>query len=467
MEGLPVRQWRKFPAVVTTALPREYPTITNTRNLGWQELPMPRGSELYPPMSQALLRAARVGQVNRTKPTPPEDDKEPGEDDDAEGDIDTGYIAFKWSQVPKELEEPEMEFLAKRRKGLSSVHGTNIGTQGSVIQMRKVKVRRVNAEGSSYVWDVLVPKGTVVEGEIVESDEVATEAPAPGTVIDGVGIANAEGVVIAGDPVIPIPPRRRPPPPKRKAKGPGRGRKKRLAGVDSGAGASGPSLPLGAATESGTSLPDVTQRADRVEPGDRNEDAEMADESVFQDGEEGSDEDEDEGNEGDDMEDRDREEGELSPSPDMDAASSIDGLLGKPPSLIIAEPLKTTQTLDTSSLGVAQSQTSRELSSSPDLPLASEQVISVPEVTASPPLEMSLLPQSTSLLESVGSVEPNTIDDSTTKTIITAIAKLPDEHNQGEGMVTAHIAEADQKLHLGAGESDLFGSLERHLNEKS
>ncbi|MCJ1383270.1 hypothetical protein MMC17_006383 [Xylographa soralifera] len=441
--------------------------MANTRNSGWQELPMPRGSELYPPMSQALLRAARMGQVNRPKPTPPEDEKEPGEDDDAEGDIDTGYVAIKWSQVPKELEEPEMEFLAKRRKGLPSFYAGNIGSQATASHMRKVKVRRVDAEGNSYVWDVLVPEGTVVEGEIVEGDGVATEAPAPGTVIEGVGIANAEGVVIAGDQVMPTPPRRRPPPPKRKAKGPGRGRKKRPAGVDGVAGNGVASQPLGATTEGGISLPDATKQADGTDPVDKNEDTGMADESVMQDGEEGSDEDEDEGDEGDegeDIDDRDREEGELSPSPDIDAVGSIAGSPLKPPPPVIVEPLKAPKALHTGLLSVALPQTSRELSSSPDLPLASEQVINVPEVTTSPASKNSVLPQS-SLLESVVAVEPISIDDSTT--ISSATTKLPAEHNQIGSLITPQITEVDQKLHLGAGESDLFGSLERHLNEKS
>ena len=465
MEGLPVRQWRKSPAVVTTALPRETPGIANTRNSGWQELPMPRGSELYSPMSQALLRAARMGQINRPKPTPPEDEKEPGEDDDAEGDLEIGYVAIKWSQVPKELEEPEMEFLAKRRKGLQSVYGGNIGPQGSGSQMRKVKVRRVDAEGNSYVWDVLVPDGTVVEGEIVEGDGVTTEAPAPGTVIEGVGIANSEGVVIAGDQVLPIPPRRRPPPPKRKAKGPGRGRKKRPAVVNGGAGNSVPLQHLGAANEGETSLPDATKQADGTDQDEKNEDTEMADESLMQDGEEGSDEDEDDGDEGDDVDDRDREEGELSPSPDIDTAGSIAGSPLKPPPPVIVEPPQTRQALDASCLSITQPQTSRELSSSPDLPLAAEQVIHVPEIATSQTSKTSALPQPSSLLEFDDTADPVTIDDSTT--ISSATGKLLAEHNLGVGLITPQIAEVDQKLHLGVGESDLFGSLERHLNEKS
>ncbi|MCJ1288458.1 hypothetical protein MMC26_007816 [Xylographa opegraphella] len=465
MEGLPVRQWRKIPAVVTTALPRDNPSIANTWNAGWQELAMPRGSELYPPMSQALLRAARIGQANRTKPTPSEDEKEPGEDDDAEGDIDTGYVAVKWSQVPKELEEPELEFLAKRRKGLPSVYGGNIGHHGSVSQMRKVKVRRVDAEGDSYVWDVLVPEGIVVEGEIVEGDGVTTEAPAPGTVIEGVGIANTEGVVIVGDLVTPIPPRRRPPPPKRKVKGPGRGRKKRSSNVDNGAANSVMFQTLGSTIEGGIGLPDAAKQFDGAYPDDRNEDSEMVDESVMQDGEEGSDEDEDEGDEGDDVEDRDREEGELSPSPNINDLGLIAGSPLEPPPSTIMDPHQTPQALDTSCLSVTQSQSSRELSSSPDLPLASEQVIILPEVTISLASKTPVLPRPLLLLESVGTAEPMAIDQS--GAISSATVKLPTEHNQLDGLATPQIAEVDQKLCKGAGGSDLFGSLERHLNEKS
>ncbi|MCJ1400105.1 LYR motif-containing protein 4 [Xylographa trunciseda] len=464
MEGLPVRQWRKSQAVVNTAPPRDNPSIANTRNPGWQELPMPRGSELYSSMSQALLRAARMGQINRPKPTPPDDEKEPGEDDEVDGDIDTGYVAIKWSQVSKELEEPEMEFLAKRRKGLPSVYGGNIGSQGSASQMRKVKVRRVDAEGNSSVWDVLVPEGTVVEGEIVEGDGVTTEAPAAGTVVEGVGIANAEGVVIAGDQIMPTPPRRRPPPPKRRAKGPGRGRKKRSAGVDGIAGIGVPLQTVGATAEGGNRVSDVTKPAEGTDPDDKTEDVEMADGSVMQDGEEGSDEDDDEGDvgdEGDEVEDGDREDGELSPSPtpDVDAPGSIAGfpLKRAPPGLV--EPHINSPVLD------LPSQASREQSSSPDLPLASEQANNAPGLTVHPAPETPVLPQSTFLLEIVGAGEPITTD--TSATLSSTKSELPVAHNPSDGQAAPRIRADHQKLHLAAGESDLFGSLERHLNEKS
>ena len=425
---------------------------------------MPRGSELYSPTSQALLRAARMGQVNRPKPTPAEDEKEPGEDDDAEGDIDTGYVAIKWSQVPKEMEEPEMEFLAKRRKGLPSVYGGNVGIQGSATQMTKMKVRRVDAEGNAYVWDVLVPEGTVVEGEIVEGDGVTTEAPAPGTVVEGVGIANAEGVVIAGDQVIPTLSRRRPPPPKRKAKGPGRGRRKRPIGVNGVAGASLPSHPAGSPTEGGVSLPNVDKQAGRTKAAGKNETIEMGDELVTQDGEEVSDEEEDEGDEGDEGEDIDREEGELSPTPDYDAACSIvDSPTKQPPPIVIA-PMPS-QGLDTGFLNVIPSQISREPSSSPDLPLASEQANNIVEITIYPVPETPVLPQPSPLLEPVDTVEPITKECSAT--VSSDTAELPTGQIPLKALAMPQVVKVDQKLHLGAGESDLFGSLERHLNEKS
>ncbi|KAL9115047.1 MAG: hypothetical protein Q9187_007367, partial [Circinaria calcarea] len=146
MEGLPVRQWRKTVGVVNTAPPRENSNVTNIRNAGWKELPMPRGSELYSPVCQALLRAARMGQVNRPPPPPLEDEKELGDDEDAEGEIDTGFLATKWTQVPRNMEEPEIEYLAKRRRGLPSAYGASMAPQNALGIMRKTKVRKVDPE---------------------------------------------------------------------------------------------------------------------------------------------------------------------------------------------------------------------------------------------------------------------------------------------------------------------------------
>lgn len=450
MEGLPVRQWRKASAVINTAPPRENSNVANMRNAGWKELPMPRGSELYSPMSQALLRAARMGVVNRPPPPPLEDEKELGEDEDAEGDIDTGFVAVKWTQVPKEMEEPEMEFLAKRRRGLPSVYGGLTGSLNSPTQMRKIKVRRVNEDGKSYVYEVLAPEGTIVEGEVVESDEVITEAPAPGTVVEGVGVANAEGVVIAGDQVVPTPPRRRPPPPKRKAKGPGRGRKKRPVGAD-GVGAINGTLHPSSAGIEGTAV-GAEGGKDSTLPGhgSTNEDIEMGDDSMMQDGEEGSEDDDEEGDEGDDG---DREEGELSPTPEADAPGSVSVSPSKQPPPTIIEPMPSLDFASTTYLNVTDS-INREPSSSPDLPLAAAQMSNPPLITVEPAAEKTNA--SPSGLPPMDTLQPVIVEDPMSSSSTTA--ELPLDHNPLEGLAAPQAPEVDVE--------ELYGSLERHLNEK-
>ena len=310
-EGLPVRHWRKRPISVNAAPEKENIDNADLHNLAWKELPMPRDSHLLSPMSQDLLRAARMPQAK--KPTTPllEDDKEPGEDEDADGDIDTGFVAKRWAVLPKELEGPEPEFLAKRRKGLPSVHSGSLGSTGNTGQMRKTKIRKIDTEGNNSVWEVLVPEGQTVEGEVVEEETSPTQAPAPGTVVEGVGVVNAEGVVIAGDQGVPPINKRRPPPPKRKAKGPGRGRKKKVAfvGADGAPTAIRPNGNLDGILK--------TEDADSIRAGHGAQvgDIEMGDDSLLKDGDQEGEEGSDEGSEDDEGEEGDREEGELSPSP--------------------------------------------------------------------------------------------------------------------------------------------------------
>ena len=324
-EGLPVRHWRKRSFNVSTAPEKDNLDLLGTGDTGWPELPMPRDAHMYSPMSEALLRAARMGQVK--KPVTPlmDDEKEPGEDEDADGDLDMGFIAKRWAVVPKDLEGPEPEFLAKRRKGLPSVYIGATGPLGNTPQMRKIKIRKVDTEGNSYIWEVLVPEGQAVDGEIVEEETSPTQAPAPGTVVEGLGVVNAEGVVIAGDQAMPAAHRRRPPPPKRKAKGPGRGRKKKVAftpGAEGASAANGAGAVLNG-SNAGTDDGESAKREHGVPDGD----TEVGDENVLQEGEEGS----EEGSEGEEGEDGDREEGELSPSPSP-AKSPVE-----PPTIIVNE----------------------------------------------------------------------------------------------------------------------------------
>ena len=340
-EGLPVRHWRKRSFNVSTAPEKDNLDLLGTGDTGWPELPMPRDAHMYSPMSEALLRAARMGQVK--KPVTPlmDDEKEPGEDEDADGDLDMGFIAKRWAVVPKDLEGPEPEFLAKRRKGLPSVYIGATGPLGNTPRMRKTKIRKVDTEGNSYIWEVLVPEGQAVDGEIVEEETSPTQAPAPGTVVEGLGVVNAEGVVIAGDPAMPTANRRRPPPPKRKAKGPGRGRKKKVAFTPGAEGASAAN-GIGAVLNGSNAGTDDGENSKR-ELGVPDGDIEVGDENVLQEGEEGS----EEGSEGEEGEDGDREEGELSPSP-TPAKSPVE-----PPTIIVnehkVEPAETTDDATSSS----------------------------------------------------------------------------------------------------------------------
>ncbi|MCJ1483754.1 hypothetical protein MMC06_003922 [Schaereria dolodes] len=453
MEGLPVRQWRKTAATVNTIPPRESLNISNIRNTGWKELPMPRGAELYSPMSQALLRAARMGQVNRPQAPPLEDEKELGENEDAEGDLDTGFITLRWAQVPKHMEVPEPEFLAKRRKGLPSVYGGVVGPQSESSHMRKTKVKKVDEEGNAYVYDVLAPEGQSVEGEIIEDDtqeEIKTEAPAPGTVLEGVGIVNAEGIVVAGDQVMPTPPRRRPPPPKRKAKGPGRGRRKRVSLAQGAVRATGNSGGFPASSD-GTVLGPGRLKEERSSvQGPANGDVEMGDDSMLQEGEEGTDdEDEEEGEEG---EDGDREEGELSPSPDPDAPDSLSG-----------------SPLNQASRSVEPAKHIRELSSSPDLPLAAGQNLQTPSIEIEMAENALFMPPprlEEIRIENRLTVEQPVLTATTTTGEVTDVI-LPVDHNPLNGLAEpqgpAEI-EKPQETQFSDGDEDLLGSLERHLN---
>lgn len=143
-------------------------------------------------------------------------------------EVQTGFTVKKYVKIARHLEVPEPEYLAKRRKGLPSQYAN-----GQVAQpaLRETKIKKLDAEGNIAVYKVLVPEGQAVEGEVQPTDaaiEVAPATAAPGTIVEGLGVVNAEGVVVANDILQQTPPRRRPPPPKKKVKraGPGRGKKK-------------------------------------------------------------------------------------------------------------------------------------------------------------------------------------------------------------------------------------------------
>ena len=184
---------------------------------------MPKDAHLLSPMNQALLQAARAGTVH--KPPPVEEEvKEAGEEEE-EKVVDRGFTTRRWAPVPRHLEGPEPEYLAKKRKGLVSATPAN-AVQIGPEDMRKTKVRRVDSDGNSYVTEVIAAQGQKVEGDIIE-ETLLTDGAAPGTIVEGLGVVNAEGVVVVDGSAQMTPQRKRPPPPRRKPKGPGRGRKKK------------------------------------------------------------------------------------------------------------------------------------------------------------------------------------------------------------------------------------------------
>ncbi|KAF3004220.1 hypothetical protein E8E13_007115 [Curvularia kusanoi] len=246
---------------------------------------------MLPEHSQQLLRAARSGRTIKPPAPPEDDDNEMKEEEPEHKEVSTGFTVKKYVKVARHNEAPEPEYLAKRRKGLPSQY-----INGQVqAPLRETKVKKLDAEGNVAVYKVLAPEGQAVEGEVAPTDaaiEVAPVIAAPGTVVEGVGVVNAEGIVVANDILQQTPPRRRPPPPKKK-KGkhiPRVGSRVRKR-VDFVEGAEGQGTP---APTTGGDIPAIrelkTGEGDSVEPSDRDTpmgEAGDDDES----GEEGSEED--------------------------------------------------------------------------------------------------------------------------------------------------------------------------------
>lgn len=472
--------------MVNAAPPKDTSNHKNKRNVGWPELQMPRDALLLSPMSQALLRAARMGQVNKPPPPPLEDDKDPGDEDDGDGDVDAAFVARRWAVVPRHLEGPEPEYLAKRRKGLPYVYGGSTGPQGNSVQMRKTKIRMMDTEGNSSVWDVLVPQGQTVEGEIIEEETAQTHAPAPGTVVAGVAVVNAEGVVITGDQGVPTPLKKRPPPPKRKAKGPGRGRRKKVGFVSISSGAT-----MAQRANMGLTGPVVRNGVEKQIPtGDQgvaHVNIEIRDDLVLQEGEEGS-EDDDEGEEG---EDNDREEGELSPSP-----GSISKSPARPPIPKVSEP-EIIPDVPELTLTEPEIPIDRDPSSSPDLPLAAGQGFQPPVIQINPVQEAVIVPAPE--LRQIPVTEKISVEEPPPPQQSSANAELPPGHDLLNGLmepkvpekvpeqvpedvpedvpehVPEHVPEnvpdkaaanPDDVLHYPDGEQDLLGSLEMSLGRR-
>ncbi|KAH6620458.1 hypothetical protein C7974DRAFT_234547 [Boeremia exigua] len=289
LEGLPINQYREIEVTIGPNTTDNKPVDVNA----WPELPMPRDSHMLPEHSQQLLRAARSGRTIKPQAPPEDDDNEMKDEEPEHKEVSAGFIVKKYAKVARHNEAPEPEYLAKRRKGLPSQY-----ISGQVhAPLRETKVKKLDAEGNVAIYKVLAPEGQAVEGEVAPTDaaiEVVPVIAAPGTVVEGVGVVNAEGIVVSNDVLQQTPPRRRPPPPKKKKTkhiprpGPGRGRKR----VDFVEGAEGQGTPAPAISGDVPMIRDLKSReGNSVEPSDRDTpmgEAGEEDES----GEEGSEDDE-------------------------------------------------------------------------------------------------------------------------------------------------------------------------------
>ncbi|PQE03520.1 lyr family protein [Rutstroemia sp. NJR-2017a BVV2] len=274
-EGLPVRHWRR--EYVTVAPPPSQEN-NSTQNDTWaNELPwgMPKDSHLLPQHSQDLLRAARSGRIYK-RPAPADD-----EDADAEtlGDKadkkedemrESGFTARAWKQVPRHQEGSDIDFLAKRRKGLVS----NVPKPAPAPTVVKTTIRKTDAAGNEYLQDVVVPHGQTVEGDIVSQ----TTIPDPNAVEA-------------------TPFRRKGPVGKKGRRGPGRGRKKILPITTHVT--SDPSVQGGNATSANLGPDGV-----KIEPNNNTTPVKNGDTDMMDDSNPASDDDEgDDGDQGDDDDD--------------------------------------------------------------------------------------------------------------------------------------------------------------------
>lgn len=385
-EGLPVKQWGQQYARVSLAPPAS--ETADGKEDKWGEPPMPRDSHLLQPWTQQLLRLARSGKIGmKRKPDPDSmDEDRPDEEvtEEAKNNLENrGYVARKWKPIPEALLEPEhrhFEFLAKRRKGLPSMYGPELSAT-AVVPMRKTKVQKAGPDGEVNVYEVLVPEGQTVEGEVAESTELADVKPVaavPGTVIEGVGIANEEGVVVAEHLKPSVAPRRNRPPPKKKG-GPGRGKKRVTFTNPDGStyttivpnatkivpqpGQTVKHIAKGQEASADVSVEQATSQLP-TEEGQQEGDGEGENEGE---GEEDGSED------GEDDDDDDREEGELS---DEDAPTA--GVTPAPPAqngqtsteAKIEEPVTDPASAAPTTATEPESAPARDASSSPELPLA-------------------------------------------------------------------------------------------------
>ena len=462
-EGLPVKQWGHSFAHVSLAPPKA--DNVSGEDDKWGEPPMPRDYQLLQPWTQQLLRLARSGKVGtKRKPDPDSMDDDKPEDEIAEeaqaGFEDRDYVTRKWKPVPEAMLEPEhkhFEFLAKRRKGLPSLYGPEI-QNGRTVHMRKTKVQKAAADGEVALYEVLVPEGQTVEGEVtaatttVDLDSLKTLAPAPGTVVEGVGIANEDGVLVAEHlkPTVAAPRRNRPPP--KKKGGPGRGKKRVTFTNPDG------STYTTVVPNATKIVPQPGQTVKHVAKGEEPTADVTAEQAAAHtqtphehgegdEGEEGEDGDDDEGDEGDD--DDDREEGELS---EEDAPTA--GVTPVPPekhdgadaaaAAASAKPIKAEDVKMEDSAPGSEEPKGRDASSSPELPLAK----------TSHSRQNSLVEPPTISIEADTTVAPTTEHSA---------ADAGEVIDQGDDKHGEMSTEEPEVAKFEDGEEDLLGNLERSL----
>lgn len=415
---------------------------------------MPRDYQLLQPWTQQLLRLARSGKVgSKRKPDPDSMDEDKPEDEvteEAKANLeDRGYVAKKWKPVPEALLEPEhkhFEFLAKRRKGLPGLYGPE-QQNGGAVAMRKTKVQKASADGELAVYEVLIPEGQTVDGEVTETTELPVDAPvaAPpaGTVIEGVGIANAEGVVVAEHLKPAVAPRRNRPPPKKKG-GPGRGKKRVTFTNPDGStyttvvpnatkivpqpGQTVKHVAKGEEATADVTVADAKKSVPASEQADGEGEGEGEAEGEGEDGE-----DDEDGEEGD--EDDDREDGELSDedAPEEGTAPPQSENADKGTNAD-AEP-----TTSTDEAAPTEASKARDASSSPELPLAKTGHSRHGSLAETPQVALSAVTSTAETQATEGKAE--TASDATAP----ALEEEPEVEKFEDG------------------EEDLLGNLEKHL----
>lgn len=141
LEGLPVRQWKQAEAQIGP--PQVLQPLAGKAY--FPELPMPRDSHLLPEHSQHFLRLARAPTVSKPlAPATEDEENDKTGDDQRVKEANWGISISKWTQVPRHLEEPEREYLAKRRQGLPAAP-SNLAAAVNLSQagpMRKTKLKR-------------------------------------------------------------------------------------------------------------------------------------------------------------------------------------------------------------------------------------------------------------------------------------------------------------------------------------